>query len=321
MTQAREELDVPPEPSPWPLDTVSLEASVERFVDVPSCVEALRARVPVELAESLADLGYGSALDDVCGGLGAAKSRDASSCDALSATSLRDGCRRRVALLAHDPTSCPPARGTSGRDPSCLAWATGDTRLCAALVGDAERTCRAVGTNEPRACRGDARCEATVRRYGPSVAEPLEGELPSSALVVTDTVGGEESTFDASDALARGTVLSTEGCAHRLRVEVGGLLSRGAQLELDVLLRPDDGAWTVEPRSIRYARERLAIPTHVMDVVVSEISVEPRLGGAWVLSLRGRVGLGTERDLKLDARGWVRDVDPLPARCAAGAGG
>lgn len=313
---APEAVEVEAGPSPWPTDTVSLEESLERFEDLTSCVEGLRSSVPVEVAESLADLGYDAVLEDVCRGLAAAKARDPEACDALGATALRDGCRRRVALSSKDPEHCPPARAMEGRDPSCLAWTTGVTRLCDATVGEVRRTCESVSKNDPSTCGRDPACVAAVRRYGGSVAPVIEpDELVASLTIVHTAADGEEGRT-THDTLSRGVALSTEGCGSRVRIEVGGPLSEGAQLMVEVVVLPgDDGVWRADVRDLRWAPRRLAVPSVVMDASVDRITLDRRRGGLISMRLRGR--LGTEATLEVTLSTFVRDLDALPAACGA----
>lgn len=312
----REPVEVEVSPSPWPTDTASLEESLERFEDLTSCVQRLRSSVPVEVAESLADLGYDAVLEDVCRGLAAAKARDPEVCDALGATALRDGCRRRVALTSKDPEHCPPARAMEGRDPSCLAWTTGVTRLCDATVGDVRRTCESVSKNDPSTCGRDTACVAAVRRYGDSVASPViePDELAASLTIVHTASDGEEGRT-THDTLSRGVALSNEGCGSRVRIEVGGPLSEGAQLMVEVVVQPgDDGAWRADVRDLRWAPRRLAVPSVVMDASVDRITLDRRRGGPISMRLRGR--LGTDATLEVTLSTFVRDLDALLPACS-----
>lgn len=323
-----EVVEVEASPSPWPTETASLEESLARFEDEASCVARLRQSVPVELAQALADLGYDAVLDDVCRDLRAGKSGDPEACESLGATGLRDGCRLRVALATRTPEHCPPARSMEGRDPSCLAWTTGVTRLCDATVGDARRRCVAVATNDARACGRDASCAAAVRRYGSSVVASEDGdELDEDgldeegarddvALSIVHTSSGQARRTEHVEAVARGVALAAEGCASRVRVEVGGPLSEGAQLVLEAVLRVDeDGAWSGEVRDLRFAERRLAVPSVVMDAAADELVVERRRGGAIAMRLRGR--LGTDATLEVVLRSFVRDLEASPAGCGA----
>jgi hypothetical protein len=318
-----EVVEVEASPSPWPTETASLAESLARFEDEASCVARLRQSVPVELAQALADLGYDAVLDDVCRDLRAGKSGDPEACESLGATGLRDGCRMRVALATRTPEHCPPARSMEGRDPSCLAWTTGVTRLCDATVGEARRRCVAVATNDAVACGRDAACAAAVRRYGSSVvasedADELdeEGARDDAALSIVHTSSGEGRRTEHVEAVARGVALAAEGCASRVRVEVGGPLSEGAQLVLEVVLRVDEeGAWRGDVRDLRFAERRLAVPSVVMDAVADELVVERRRGGAIAMRLRGR--LGTEATLEVVLRSFVRDLEASPAVCGA----
>ncbi|MCU0672080.1 MAG: hypothetical protein MUE69_04735 [Myxococcota bacterium] len=318
-----EEVVVEASPSPWPTETASLEESLARFEDEASCVARLRQSVPVELAQALADLGYDAVLDDVCRDLRAGKSGDPAACESLGATGLRDGCRLRVALATRTPEHCPPARAMEGRDPSCLAWTTGVTRLCDATVGDARRRCVAVATNDARACGRDASCAAAVRRYGSSVVASEDGDdldeegaRDDVALSIVHTSAGEARRTEHVDTVARGVALAAEGCASRARVEVGGPLSEGAQLVLEVVLRVDEsGAWSGDVRDLRFAERRLAVPSVVMDAVADELVVQRQRGGAIAMRVRGR--LGTDATLEVVLRSFVRDFEAGPAACGA----
>lgn len=319
MPPPPEVVEVEASPSPWPTETVSLEESLARFEDEASCVARLRQSVPVELAQALADLGYDAVLDDVCRDLHAGKSGDPEACESLGATGLRDGCRMRVALATRTPEHCPPARAMEGRDPSCLAWTTGLTRLCDATVGDARRRCVAVATNDAGACGRDAACAAAVRRYGSSVVPSEDGDDDRArdvALSIVHTVAGQTARTEHEDAISRGVALAAEGCASRVRVEVGGPLSEGAQLTLEVVLRADeDGAWRGEVRDLRFAERRLAVPSVVMDAAADELVVERRRGGTIGMRLRGRIG--TDATLEVTLRSFVRDLEAIPAACGA----
>jgi hypothetical protein len=310
------EVEVEASPSPWPTETASLEESLARFEDEASCVARLRQSVPVELAQALADLGYDAVLDDVCRDLHAGKTGDPAACESLGATGLRDGCRMRVALSTRTPEHCPPARAMEGRDPSCLAWTTGVTRLCDATVGDARRRCVAVARNDARACGRDAACAAAVRRYGSSVVPSEDAEQLDDARDVALSIAGQTASTEHVDAVARGVALAAEGCASRVRVEVGGPLSEGAQLTLEVLLRVDEeGAWRGEVRDLRFAERRLAVPSVVLEATVDELTVERRRGGAIAMRLRGRIG--TDATLEVTLRSFVRDLEASPAACGA----
>ncbi|MCA9617254.1 MAG: hypothetical protein KC586_31045, partial [Myxococcales bacterium] len=298
-------------PSPWPLETASLRESLERFTDVTSCVTRLRAGVPVEVAESLADLGYDAVFEDLCRALDAAKKGDPTACGELGATALRDGCQRRVALASGNPDHCPPARGREGRDPICLAWTTGLVGLCDATVGDSRRTCRAVAARDASTCRADARCRAAVQRYADSVADAQSDTLEAS-LRFTHGVGEHEDER-SSDVLSSGVVLDVVGCEYRTRVSVGGPLTEGPQLDLELAFVPGDEGWLVQARALRYADRRVAVPTVASELASEDARFEPRRAGRVEARVRGR--LGTEGRLEVHVSTFVRDLDSRPAAC------
>jgi hypothetical protein len=217
----------------------------------------MRERIPVEIAEVMADLSYAQVIDDTCAGLVAVRDRSVEGCDALSVSALQRGCRRRLALVAGDPGACPDALAMPGRDPVCVAWAARDAGLCRAAGPAEEPRCRAVLSGDAAACRryrgGDrARCEAEIRRYAgalgderaESAASDVEPVFRLTAEVVARGGDPREPIVIEHAFLERGVHLAASGCGHRLSlVDPAGRVPSpvsftdrppSAQLELDV---------------------------------------------------------------------------------------
>jgi hypothetical protein len=324
-----------------------LRESVEAFTSVDACLAELRARTPVAVAEGIADLAYDGFFDDVCRGLEAVKSGDPEACDALEVSTVRAGCRRRVAILNGLPAACPSDRVLPGRDPVCVAWAARDGALCqAASIGDRTR-CRAVLDGEMRACAplrgGDrGRCEAEVRRYAGALGDDRH-ESPAAArpAVFELTVSEEGASGDPiridSDVLARGVRLAAQGC--RYQVALGeplgdpmlpsgpGRFEPSFHLELTVPM--GEGARRTLPLGATDAVLSLALPARggVTSIAgasgqVGVSAFEPRVGGAVDGTIRGRLRSG---DAQLVVEGrfatFVRDLEPLAAHCSNEAGG
>ena len=292
--------------SAWPTDLVDLRASVEEFETRASCESRLRAQMPVELAESLADLGYDAVLRDICIGLHAAKEANPALCEESSVRTTREGCLRRLAIHAGQPDLCPSSRGVPGRDPLCVAWAGRAARQCLALTGGLRRTCQAVLRNDAEGCRDDEGCTARVARYGSVVESEVPDSFPATEvkLVVRRERGALEATFplDAGVHLA-----AIEGCAWQLTLDVGELFRDQPRFRLDARLAPDE---------VSVTRARLMLPGAVQqgDLVDPTLTVsEARArGDALTIALRGTFRRdGTDTPVELDVRTWIRDADPL----------
>lgn len=265
-TEAREELaeeaDLEPAPtSAWPSDTTGLLESLEAVESVDSCRARLREQMPVEVAEVMADLSYAQVIDDVCAGLVAVRDRSPEGCDALSVTAQKRGCRKRLALVAGEPSLCPDATVMPGRDPVCVAWAARDPGLCRAAPISEEARCRAVLSGDARGCRshqgGDrARCEAEVARYASALGEERNESAAAEVEPLFRATAEVEREGAAREPIAieerfldRGVHLEARGCGHRLSLSdpAAGLPSPVSftdrpprmELELDVPAEPE----------------------------------------------------------------------------------
>lgn len=320
----------------WPTEVESLREAVEAFVSVEDCVASLRARTPTAVAESIADLAYEALFEDLCQGMAAVQSGSEEGCDALGISSARAGCRRRLALVHGRPEACPDDRVIPGREALCVAWSARDRGLCRAA--EDEDHCRAVLERDARRCERlpgaeRERCEAHVRRYGPSVGENVEeSALASPAFTLELRAVGEDPVALERDVLARGVRLVPRGCGWAL-----ALANPRGEPSIGLAFGDEPSRFHLELVIPGDAEAPLALPlgpdAAVLSVVArghgpltsiagaeGEVRIErfePRRGGAIVGRLRGSLRRGSER---VAVRGrfttFVRDLEPPPARCA-----
>jgi hypothetical protein len=311
-----------PPPSLWPEAPQPIAAELARTETREACAARVQGSLSAEVAESIEALGYDRFVEDLCGGLAAVRAGDVAACDALSVSSARSSCRRRLALVHGRPDACPHDPSVSGREPVCVAWAARDAGLCrGASVGERER-CEAVLAGQARLCRAlppelRARCTAEVSRYGAalgrervtSAARDVVPELALSVTVEPEHARARPADPDAAlqappvltisaPSLERGIVVAR--CADGFRARVGDARRHGSVLRLDgpaeaeFLLR-----WPLDARpgplpvaaAAHDAVVRLRIPR------ASDVTSE--LGGAGTVSLeahaptRGALFAGT----------------------------
>ncbi|MCA9577413.1 MAG: hypothetical protein H6726_09955 [Sandaracinaceae bacterium] len=316
-----------------------------------SCVAALEDSTPTALRDLLSDLGYREALADACASQRAVREGDPAACDALTATALRAGCRRRLAVRHGRPDDCPPWLDR-GRDPTCLAWAARAPARCAAVPGTDALVCRAPFERNPELCRElgveQLACEAAVARVGPLLEPrdpralpPVDGRLvghfiadgpraatPSTELrVELDLTHGlyverHEGVATLQLAPARRTL------AHHEKLQLSPFLVRLGPLEdeplRDVALGPDVLRVGLLPlvggppvRASTDAptrgRETLEVPVDPgPSGRVGVVRLGPRRGGEVVLDVDVRVpAAGGAYRLTGVLRTFVRDIDPL----------
>ncbi len=249
-------------PAVWPASPQPIADDLARAETEAACAVRIQTSLSTDVAESIAGLGYDRFVADLCGGLAAVRGGDVAACDALSVSSARAGCRRRLALVHARPDACPSDPSVRGREPVCLAWAARDVGLCrGAALGERAR-CEAVLSGEPARCRTlpaepRARCLAELARYGAalgrtrtrSAARDVEMQLaltltvtPSRAMRDAPDASYEPPAPDASSeppapiaiskpSLERGIVIAR--CSDGLRAYVGDASRHGAPLRLD----------------------------------------------------------------------------------------
>lgn len=326
--------------------------------DDEACVQQLAAELPQALGDLLDDLGYRDALADACAAQRAVSDGDEATCDGLTATALRAGCRRRLAVRHGRPDACPRVLDR-GRDPVCLAWATRAPARCAAAVGTQALVCRAPFEANAALCRElgveQAPCEAAVVRVGP-LLEPREpralphvsGELVARFVAEeTRPAGGPPASLPQPVALelGHGVYVSREGCtatlqlapahrtlAHREHVQLAPFLVPLGELrevveertvpagELVVGLLPVVGAPAVASREGEAGRSAREAAAPPLAGHVQVLRLQPRRGGEAALTVDVQVpAVGGAYHLTGELRTYVRDLDP-PGECQAPAG-
>jgi hypothetical protein len=175
------EFETPVDP---PAPAGDLKADIDRFTSVDECALE-RARLEPLVGDALEAIGYDTFLRDACRVIDAAKAKDASRCAEIDASSLAARCRATVAEVAGTPDDCPwetVTRPARGREPRCLAVASRDERLCAAVSDPLERaTCQAMLARDARPCAGlqartaKSRCTRDADRWRGVLASASEG--------------------------------------------------------------------------------------------------------------------------------------------------
>ncbi|MBX3270801.1 MAG: hypothetical protein KF729_11090 [Sandaracinaceae bacterium] len=321
---------VPPPPSAWPARVEPLGDALERFTTVEACLAGLRASTPTALSEGIADLGYEAFFADVCASMQAVRAGDADGCEALSVSSARRGCRRRIALFHGSPEACPDDPVTPGREAVCVAWAARDPDLCRAASPADRARCEAVLAGDARRCAGAregdvARCGAEVARYGAALGTQRRAS-PAAAAEATFAVEVDGASVRERE-VERGVRLVPRRC--RTHITLAAPLGPAAigRAEPSVSLEIVVPARLAPPARLPLGASEavLTVTTPARGTLASAggaeghvelTAYEPRLGGAIAGTIEGR--LGTQRDAPR-VRGrfatFVRDLDPLDDGC------
>ncbi len=216
--------EVPTDPPAPPGD---FKSELAAFTTLDACVAA-RSRFDPVVGDAVDALGYDTLQRDACRVLEAASKKDASLCDAILSSSLRQHCQATVAVTVADPLLCPLLG--DNHDPLCIALARRDDRLCVSTSPSDRSTCRALLARDPSSCGRDARCERRVQRWRSFLPEKIERpELGTRASVhVAEHVEGgthPEQSYDLARAILGATLRHTP---------------TGQQLELG---EPSSAAW------------------------------------------------------------------------------
>ena len=219
-----------------PAPAGDLRAEIGRFTTIDACVEE-RASVDPVLGDALEAIGYDTFLRDACRVIDATKANDANRCAAIDASSLEARCRATVAEVNGKPEACPweaARRRARGRDAKCVAVASRDPRLCAAVADLRDRaTCEATlglqrSCAKLRARTEQARCARDAERWRGVVSADSSGSTGAAPA-------------DKQPFVVAGT-LHVEGAA--------GTNAANASTPVDVDLTPDlaRGVTIVEQR-------------------------------------------------------------------------
>lgn len=223
-----------------------LKSEAAKFTTLDECVAQHAALDPL-VGDALAAIGYDTFVRDACRVLEATKAHDPRKCEPIDASSLRARCEAVVAMVEGKPDDCPydvAGDRARGREPTCVAVAARDARLCAGEIASRRTACEALATADAKKCSGGAgahvsdldrrACARDVDRWRTTL-EPLPPAgpaLPAAKGVIE--VHGAEGTADPAQPrsdvtidVERGVVLSREPGGTRIRVgqlaELGGV--------------------------------------------------------------------------------------------------
>ncbi|MGB0678274.1 MAG: hypothetical protein ACPGUV_01265 [Polyangiales bacterium] len=170
--------------SPWPPGVPPWSEGRSVQESLAACQKRLKAALPLEVAQTFADLGYSDALRDSCLSKRAVQRGDPQACAKLGVRALRQGCLERLAVVHGQPEHCPHDRLWPGGKALCLAWALRRPAYCDRLASDAAQLCRAVFTTRPEACADSPRpghCRAMQQRYA-DLLMPAQNTEPLPAV-------------------------------------------------------------------------------------------------------------------------------------------
>lgn len=235
------------------LDAAELEPSVDptppagdlagelaHFTTLEACVKEHAAMDPL-VGDALRSIGYDTFLRDTCRLLEAAKSKNADRCGTIDASALRDRCTAYVAIVAGNPDACPwlvPGDHARGREPTCVAAAARDPRLCAGTEHSDRVACEAMATRSDKPCATlpdpmRAECQREAIRWRGVITDPVKTDAiaaPEVRLEITTTDGSAAPLVVSTIAdLERGLVLVQDG--------LGDHFSLGAAHEMDLGLK------------------------------------------------------------------------------------
>jgi hypothetical protein len=279
-----------------PAPAGDLHGDIEAFTTIDACV-AQRAAVDPLVGDALHAIGYDTFLRDACRTLAAAKAKDAHECEAIDAEALRARCRMLVAVLQGDADACPfyvAIRPALGRDPTCLAIAGHDARLCAAAEPFDRPECEALASRDAAPCNAllrdaeRARCGRELARMITVLPDPGEARpalaAPSGKLTihvrgVTPLVAPaaapapDAAPEDASDDAAPEEATDLDASLPRdVTVDLATELARGVVLFQDVDGTHLDLGTLREPSPTNYANPPLARPHVGLSLVLGPTS-------------------------------------------------
>lgn len=186
-----------------PLPAGDLKSELERFTHVTACVADHSAVSPL-VGDAIGAIGYDTLLHDACRMLESAKLKEATRCASIESRALRARCATYVAWVTSRPDDCPltiEGEPQSGRDPTCVAVAARDPRLCRAAPSARRGTCEALVSRSEAPCAQalparKAACLRELARFRAVLAPPLTGlaELPAAS--ARWTLHGDKGTAD-----------------------------------------------------------------------------------------------------------------------------
>lgn len=320
-----------------------LGADIERFTSLDACVVSRRVEDAV-LGDALLALGYDGFTKDACRVLQAAKAKRRELCRDITVSTLQRHCEIVVAVVAKEPEQCPKELLGRGREPTCLALATRDRRLCAAVEESDRPRCEAMLAGDTKRCATSTRtargaCERDAERWRAILTEASAANAaapftaPAGKFRIEAKPGAPmrgKGEGDLAFELRRGVVVVEErGATSLRRIDIGAigdsLSASGSMLESAVRATiewptPAEGKANAASEKGEKARVRklelvvpgggsyTAPPTNSALTVTTK-KLDPQRGGIVELVIDGTVGEG-ERvyGVHVEVRTFVRDV-------------
>jgi hypothetical protein len=304
-----------------PAPSGDLKRDVESFSTIEACVAAHSGVDPL-VADSVDSLGYTNLLHDACRIPEALKAKDKAPCERITASALQARCLSLLAMVTKRPDTCPSAGLASrgdGRQPTCVAVAARDARLCAAEVSSARPRCEALATGNLSRCDaagGEAkRCARESARIGNMLegTGPASGAMPvSSAQLVLKVDGGADTRFDVGAELSRGVVLVRGASSTTVRLGAEDVpnpthfaTASNAAVRISVRLTDTGKAVKVEHLELLLpGKTPVVYPGARGELRGSLTYAGSRLGPVQV-SVRGQLD---GHDVDFQASTWVRDI-------------
>jgi hypothetical protein len=327
------------DPGPPPSPPGDLAAEVEQFATLDACVKEHGSKDPL-VSDALGALGYDTFLKDVCRSLEAAHTKSPKPCALIDASGLRRECLSMLAITTASPEACPLRVEDSaqlGRDPTCLAVASGDVRLCAGEGRERRARCEALATRDDGRCRvlGTSRpaCVRDVARWKSTIAAPTHAEAPVkvSARValssVSPGVDGGKLDVDLRSLAESGIVLVTEhsgeiSCQVGVSRESGAAPlapspEMGSRFAFAFAIARDDSTSLRHFEAELPGRAVLVVPPLHFDGTVAMTHARKR-GEPVSITLRGTVAAAPRPyDVEIDLETFVEDaIDATGPRAA-----
>ncbi len=322
--------EVPLDPTPAAGD---LRAEVEGFTTLDACV-AQHALDPL-VGDAVRAIGYETFLRDACRVLEASKLKDVKKCSGIDAGGLRSRCQSAVAMTTSNVDACPwmiPDERAQGRDPTCIAVATHDARLCAGELRARRSTCEALADRNEARCSGavtpneQATCKREALRWKRLLDAPAAAAgkpfTPHATLDLRGAEGTPDPTQTSPDVtldVARGVVLRTDRLGE-MRFELGSRRELGSTAFV-----PGPGTRTRLAASVSTDAKHsskldhleldvpggtaIVVPGVRCECLLTITKIDPQRGGDVRLTVDGLVGVPPHAyKLKADVVTFVRDI-------------
>jgi hypothetical protein len=310
-----------------------LRAELDAFTTLEACVTQHAALDPL-VGDAIRAIGYETFLRDACRMLDAAKANDAKRCDAIDAGGLRHRCHAVVAMVSGEADACPwlvDDRRAQGREPTCVAVASRDPRLCAGELRAARATCEALAGRDEARCAGaidkeQGVCRREALRWKRTLEAPATRLAPLTPPSAKLAIHGAEGTPDPAHPDADVTLDVAQGAAVYIDVRGVVRLDLGTRRELgSTVFVPSPGTHArfaatlriepATPAAIEHLEldvpgaSTLVYPGVRCDCRVEIVKLERKRGGEIQVKIEGIAGVPPRAyDVRAEVTTFVRDV-------------